>query len=207
MGQRKMKKVFMDANLTGFHRDTTIISIALTADTNETFYAELNDYDKAQIDKWTKENVIHNLLYAPPPKGQDEYWAWNKDNKVRMRGNKREVNRYLGDWFQALLGGPLSWVDYEKGEKPKEIKERSIEIWGYCFCYDWVLFNDLWGSSGMTAPKCLHYIPYDLAMFKSNIQNKGYLDLYEKGKKQNAFSATKAIQVCYKKLEKERLKR
>ena len=199
-----MKKIFLDMNLTGLHRDTTVISIGLVTDTNETFYAELNDYDRGQIDEWRKENVIHKLLYAPPLEGEEEYWAWNKNNKVRMRGNKQEVNRYLTDWFQALLGGPLSWIEYEKGKRPKEVKKSSLEIWGYSFSYDWVLFNDLWGSSGMTLPKCLHYIPFDIAIcLKSNIHSEGYLDLYEKAKSKNAFSAAKAIQVCYNNFKKE----
>lgn len=207
MKRNGLKKVFLDMNLTGWHRDTTVISIGLVADTNETFYAELNDYDKGQINEWTKENVIHNLLYAPPLKGEDEYWMWNKGNKVRMRGNKQDVNQYLSDWFQALLDGPKSFISYEEGTKPKEVVERSIEICGYNFCYDWVMFNDLWGSSGMGIPKCLHYIPFDIiTCLKLNIHHDEYLNSYEKAKKRNAFSAAKEIQRCYRKLKKETIR-
>jgi len=156
------KKVFFDMEFTGLHKDTTLISIGLIADTGETFYAELNDYDKAQVSEWVEENVIHKLRYAPPLKGQEEYWSWNKENCVSMRGNKQEVQKWLSDWFQSLLGGPLSWIKYKPYEKPVLVQHPLIELWGDCLAYDWVLLNDLWGSSGMTAPLCLYYIPFDI---------------------------------------------
>ena len=126
------KKVFFDTEFTGLHRDTTLISIGLIADTGETFYAELNDYDEVQVDDWVKENVIHKLLYAPPLKGKEEYLVWNKDNKVFMRGNKEEVRRYLSDWLQSILGGPMSWIHYKPYAKPITIQHPLIEMWGDC---------------------------------------------------------------------------
>ena len=200
-----MKKIFLDTNLTGLHRDTTIISIGLVTEKDETFYAELNDYDKAQINEWTKENIIHKLLYSPPLKGEDECWSWDNNNKVRMRGNKQEVERYLADWLQALLGGPQSWIDYQDSCKPKEVTKQSIEVWGYCLCYDWVLFIDLWGSLGLTIPRCLYPFPFDIATcLKTNSNREEYLGLYERAKKQNAFTAARAIQKCYDNLKNEK---
>jgi hypothetical protein len=54
-------KVFFDTEFTGLHQNTTLISIGLIAETGEAFYAELNDYDKNQIDNWLQINVIDNL--------------------------------------------------------------------------------------------------------------------------------------------------
>ena len=192
----------MDANLTGLHKDTTMISIGLVTENDETFYAELNDYDEVQVNEWAKENIIHNLLYSAPPEDQDEYWSWGENNKFQMRGKKQEVGRYLTDWFQALLGGPQSWVAYDAGHKPKEVTKQSIELWGYCLSYDWVLMNDLWGSVGMTAPRCLYHIPYDLATcLKIVTCPEEYLRHYEAS--ENALVAARAIQVWHMDLEKE----
>ena len=58
---KKKTKVFFDCEFTGLHQNTTLISIGLIAETGQTFYAELTDYDKSQIDEWLQTNVIDNL--------------------------------------------------------------------------------------------------------------------------------------------------
>ena len=55
-------KLFFDTEFTGLHKDTTLISIGIISEDERTFYAELTDYDKSQVDDWIKENVIDNLL-------------------------------------------------------------------------------------------------------------------------------------------------
>jgi hypothetical protein len=186
------KKVFLDTEFTGLHKDTALVSIGLITDTGETFYAELNDYDVTQVDEWLKENVICNLQYDPPLKGEEEYWTWDKNPNVRMRGNKQEVSRYLADWFQALLGGPLSWVDYGLDRSPSRIDKPLIEIWSDCLSYDWVLFNSLWGSA-FDIPKCIYYIPFDICtVFKlkgvdPDISREEYVSLSSSGNVTNIF--------------------
>lgn len=54
-------KVFFDTEFTGLHQNTTLISIGLVDENGQTFYAELTDYDKSQVDDWIQENVIENL--------------------------------------------------------------------------------------------------------------------------------------------------
>ena len=43
-------KIFFDTEFTGLHQNTTLISIGLIAETGQTFYAELTDYDRCQVD-------------------------------------------------------------------------------------------------------------------------------------------------------------
>jgi len=43
------------------HKNTTLISIGMVAENGQEFYAELNDYDKSQVDDWLSDNVISNL--------------------------------------------------------------------------------------------------------------------------------------------------
>ena len=59
----KTTKVFFDTEFTGLHQKTTLISIGLVSECGKTFYAELTDYDKSQIDKWLNDNVISNLMF------------------------------------------------------------------------------------------------------------------------------------------------
>ena len=42
-------KIFFDAEFTGLHQKTTLISIGFISECGKTFYAELTDYDKSQI--------------------------------------------------------------------------------------------------------------------------------------------------------------
>jgi hypothetical protein len=63
----KNTKLFLDTEFTGLHQNTTLISIGLIADTGDTFYAELTDYDPDQIDDWLQENVLNNLVLTDRP--------------------------------------------------------------------------------------------------------------------------------------------
>ena len=59
-----MTKLFLDTEFTGLHQNTTLISLALVADTGEEFYAESAWYDETQINAWLQEHVLANrLLY------------------------------------------------------------------------------------------------------------------------------------------------
>lgn len=54
-------KIFFDTEFTGLHKNTTLISIGLVTEDGRAFYAELNDYDKDQLDPWISKHVIDNL--------------------------------------------------------------------------------------------------------------------------------------------------
>lgn len=144
-------KVFMDLEFTGLHQGSTIISLGAIADSEKvpelihddrvegdgTFYAELNDYDKNQVDPWIKKNVINNLYsHTPVP----SLYYRNIDRKT-LRDN-------LEKWLNQLYS----------------IDGTPIEMWLDCYAYDWVLFCELWGGA-LNVPNCVHYIPRDLSTY------------------------------------------
>jgi hypothetical protein len=55
-------KLFFDTEFTGLHQNTTLVSIGIVSECGKSFYAELTDYDKSQVDDWLQKNVIDNLL-------------------------------------------------------------------------------------------------------------------------------------------------
>ena len=124
-----MLKVFFDTGFTELHQDTTLICIGLISERGDTFYAELNDYDESQCDDWIKKNVIASLRFTAPADDEDEHFMWSggaeKIKHVELRGNRKDIARYISDWFQDILGGPLSWVNYDKQVKPDEITKPS----------------------------------------------------------------------------------
>lgn len=54
-------KIFFDTEFTGLYQNTNLISIGITAENGQEFYAEIEDFDKKYISQWIKENVISNL--------------------------------------------------------------------------------------------------------------------------------------------------
>lgn len=164
----KPSKLFMDMEFTGLHKNTSLISIGIVADTGQFFYAEFTDYIKAQLNSWIIDNVINNLV-LPPSEPNANYFSWDKDNNAVMQGTHLEISKYISDWLQGILGGPMTWVAYES-ETPYAIKEPTLKMVVDCGAYDWVLFTDLFGTA-FDLPKCLYPYPED---FYTHLINFGY---------------------------------
>lgn len=190
-------KLFFDTEFTGLHKETTLISIGIIAEDGRTFYAELNDYDKNQVDDWIQNNVINNMIMLPPKEGEDEYYTAKRhsDNPigndlyksyiVQLRGSKEEVRIELVKWISQF---------------------EQVEIWSDCLSYDWVLFNDIFGHA-FNIPKNVYYIPFDICtLFKiKNIDpdiNREEFAEVKNGQKHNALWDAKIIKLCYEKLIK-----
>ena len=193
-----MKKIFFDTEFTGLHQNTTLISIGFISDCGKTFYAELNDNDKSQVDEWLQNNVIDKLIMSEPPIGEDEYYkaARANDNpvgndlynsySVQLRGNKEEIKKELERW--------LSQFD-------------QVEIWSDCLAYDWVLFNQIFGHA-FNIPKNVYYIPFDICtLFKMkgidpdiSREKYGCGEHYSEMPKHNALWDARVIKMCYEKL-------
>jgi 3' exoribonuclease, RNase T-like len=171
-------KVFFDTEFTGLQKDTSLISIGCVSEDGKTFYAELTDYNKDQIDEWLQENVIDNLLM----KERDDHYYYITDNQVLIKGNKEKVHRHLTGWLSQF---------------------KQVEIWSDCLSYDWVLFNDLYGHA-FNIPNNVYYIPFDICtLFKikgvdPDISREGFAEM--DGDKHNALHDAKVIKACYDKL-------
>ena len=176
-------KVFFDTEFTGLHQNTTLISIGLIAETGETFYAELTDYDKNQIDQRLQTNVIDNLIGLEP---------LGKPNVPIVL----PLNCYCGD-TKRIASDLKRWL----------AQWENVEMWSDCLSYDWVLFCQLWGHA-FNIPKNVYYIPFDICtLFKvqgidPDISREGFTGLEANGQKHNALWDAKVIKACYEKLVK-----
>ena len=173
-------KIFFDTEFTGLHQNTTLISIGLISECGKTFYAELTDYDKSQIDEWLQKNVIDKLIL------QDKLYGRNGDynkNECKYVGNLFETRLILSEWLSQF---------------------ESIEMWSDCLSYDWVLFCQLFGHA-FNIPKNVYYIPFDICtLFKvknidPDISRKDFSGLSNEIN-HNALSDAKMIKACYDKL-------
>lgn len=100
-------KIFFDTEFTGLHKETTLISIGLVSEEGTTFYAELIDYNKSQVDEWIQNNVIDNLLYNNID-SFSEVEPVPFEKSIRMKGDKETVGCMLRGWLQQF--DTIEWV-------------------------------------------------------------------------------------------------
>jgi hypothetical protein len=170
-------KIFFDTEFTGLHQNTTLISIGMVSENGKTFYAELEGYDKKQVDEWIQSNVINNLARSL---GELYYMA-----DSTSYGKSDVVARDLKKWLSQF---------------------EQVEMWSDCLSYDWVLFNQLFGHA-FNIPKNVYYIPFDICtMFKvrgidPDVNREEFSGLEAgKDRKHNALWDAQVIKACYEKL-------
>jgi len=54
-------RIYFDTEFTGLHKETTLMSIGLVDENGRTYYAELSDYNRSQVDGWIEDNVVSNF--------------------------------------------------------------------------------------------------------------------------------------------------
>ncbi len=151
--EKRITRCFFDCEFTGLHQGTTLISIGIISECGKTFYVELTDYDKSQIDDWLQKNVIDNLLMSEPKENEDEYFLATRhtDNpigndlyksySVQLRCDKKVLEVELGKWLYQF---------------------EQVEMWSDCLSYDWVLFCQIFGHA-FAIPQNVYYIPFDVS--------------------------------------------
>jgi len=83
----------------------------------------------------------------------------------------------------------------------------NVEIWSDCLAYDWVLFNNIFGTA-FDIPKNVYYIPFDLCTLMKlkgvdpDINREDFAMVIKKGAKHNALHDAIVIRACYERLEK-----
>lgn len=173
-------KIFFDTEFTGLHQNTTLISIGLIAETGQTFYAELTDYDKSQIDDWLQKNVIENLLNQSMLNN-----SYEGTENVRCKCDTPLLKLYLEQWLSQF---------------------EEVEIWSDCLSYDWVLFNQIFGHA-FNIPKNVYYIPFDICtLFQlqgidPDVNREDFADFKTNSRKHNALHDARVIRECFVKLQ------
>jgi hypothetical protein len=136
-----LKRLFLDTEFTGLTQNTTLISMAIVAESGEEFYAEFTDYDTSQVSDWVYENVIKQRFL-------DNTNQTNDLAKYHILGTRSQVTAGLRTWL-----GQFS---------PTGNSESFLQIWADVPHYDWVLFCELFGGA-LHVPKSIHYMPMDIA--------------------------------------------
>jgi hypothetical protein len=179
-----MTRIFLDTEFTGLHQKTTLISLAMVAETGEEFYAEFTDYDRTQLSGWLHENVLTKL--------------WLTHN---MDFEKASNGTYLTGDSTTIKAAMQKWLSQFEG----------IEFWADVMAYDWMLFCELFGGA-LNIPANIFFAPFDLATalrlnghIKPAGQFTGDISRYEfagvdSGKQHNALEDARVEKICLSKL-------
>ena len=185
--KKQLELFFFDLEFTGLHQKTTPISIGIQTSSGPSFYAEFTDYDKDQINDWLRENVISGLKLR-----DKEVGSFTTEDNIRcVKGDRELIKKEFLDWLEKF-------------------SDKSIEVWGDCLAYDWVLFNELFAdySNGYPSlPSNINYIPFDLCtLFKTNLIDPDInretfvgIKVPESEKHNSLFDAT-VIKWCFQKI-------
>ena len=136
-------KIFLDTEFTGLRQNTTLISLALVAETGEEFYAEFTDYDQEQLKQLLSDEETKPFFASLMSK------CWND----------------LPEKVSKKLNGP--YICSDKNKIAAAIKDwlgqfKLVEVWADVLAYDWVLFCDLFGGA-RHIPENIFFAPFDLA--------------------------------------------
>lgn len=192
----KRKKIFFDCEFTGLHQNTTLISIAFVADCGRSFYAELTDYDVAQVDNFLQENVINKLTTKGMNINHNITTEYMDINDKSNDGNAPYTS-YVGKVCQLKQELEVWFASF--GE--------DLEMWSDCLAYDWVLFNNIFGTA-FDIPKCIYYIPFDICTLFNlknidpDISREDFAGLTEtpSSYKHNSLFDALVIRTCYERL-------
>lgn len=200
-----MTKIFFDTEFTGLHQQTTLVSIGLISACGKTFYAELTDYDKGQVDEWLQHNVIDRLRFTDKitrSVGSWEHWPCVEESF----GNALAFTLADKDMSQFECIGPKEMVANRLQKWLSQFEQ--VQMWSDCLAYDWVLFNQLWGHA-FKIPQNVYYIPMDICtLFWSrgidpdvNREQFAFGEVLAemKAQKHNALWDARVIKACYEK--------
>ena len=131
-------KIFYDAEFTGLHKDTTLISIALVDEYGFALYAEFNDYDPKQVDEWIEENVLENTIHLR-----------RKSNNIKIKFDFETKCPHCEILFgskKTLRPIVLNWLS----------KYDNIELVSDVGHYDVVLLIDFLYGCALQSPICTY---------------------------------------------------
>ena len=204
-----MLNIYMDMEFTGLVQETTLISIGMVSESNDHFYATLNDYNPALIDEWITENVMKHLIH-PHDKSLrlhiEDGTGWHysifkkvladeekklKSLKINYNINKEECKSHITEWLNERLH--------------ENKHNEQIQIHCDTYAYDWVLFCELWGGA-LNVPKTIHYIPIDLSSYLHLCGEDPDINRLDfsgrEGTQHNALDDALTIKACFEKIRK-----
>lgn len=213
--------LYFDAEFTGLHKNTTLISLGIVAENGGKFYAEFTGFDTKQCDDWIRENVISNLFL---PELHADSTIIERVGEWKRKGYEIENLPTFSDAFGLVYSTAIIEDGTTKVFGDKEWISKHLKDWLSQFnfiqfvsdvChYDFVLLIDLFGSAWdlpeNVNPACVdinqeiarHYGISEKEAFDKS-REEIVLELCEKpveGKKHNSLYDAEVIKAIYEEI-------
>ncbi len=130
--------LYFDCEFSGLHKNTTLISIGIVAESGEKFYAECINYEESQCNDWIKENVLKHTI---------------------LGGNEKLSKSMSEDRNTTVVLGSKADIRYELGEWLKQFD--SVQFISDVCHYDMVLLIDIFGGA-FDLPESVSAVCHDL---------------------------------------------
>lgn len=188
-------KLFFDLEFTGLHKTTNIMSIGIISEDGKKFYAEINDYDKSQVNDWLEQNVI-------------KHFSFNYQNVAIPKMPVCMCNNYAcKQSFEDVRETLNTWLN----------QFDEIQFVSDVCHYDFVLMIDLISGHALDLPinisAVCHDINQDIAAYHKisdseafDLSREEFLinnSVHIKGEKHNALYDAKVIRAIYDIVNKE----
>lgn len=181
--------IYFDLEFTGLHQKTTLVSLGMVSDDNRSLYAEATDYDRSQVEPWLAENVLPRLFLVksdvPDLPLMTTPYSGGSPGSWTISGDRRQIGLFVSEWLE---------------------KFDSVEFWGDCLAWDWVLFCELFRGEDTAErlPRNVFYIPFDIATLMKvkgidpDISREEFSGIALA--KHNALDDARIIRACYERL-------
>lgn len=178
-------RLFLDCEFTGLHQFTTLISLGISSEPGEEFYAEFTDYDRRQDNDWLREHVFAHTRWLRH--GERGPLALQEGALTLCLGDGGFVREQLAAWLNRF---------------------PRIEMWADCPAWDWVLFCQLFGGASQI-PRHIFYLPLDLATLfvgrglspdTSRLHYSGLAPTGDTGQPHNALWDARVAKACHAQL-------
>lgn len=220
--------LYFDCEMSGLHKDTTLISIGIVAENGEKFYTEFSTYDTSQCNEWIEENVIKNLFLHYIPYTNEFGEKYGTGNcKATIDGKEYELGMCGIFEKNGLMEYPYKTVDgdttYVRGGEAyiclaleEWLKQfENVQFISDVCHYDFVLLIDIFGSAWDLPkninPSC-HDINQDIARYYKISEAEAFDKSREEivkelcgheieGRKHNALYDVEVIKVIYEEID------
>jgi len=204
-------KLYFDFEFTGLRQDTTPISFGIVSENDDSFYFEFADYDRTQLTRWIRTNVLPELVFKEVML-EDEATAMNLVEGMRSEEPPINLAIETEAGGQVTAGGIGTIKDCGQllccwlGEVVADADEACV-LYGDVPSYDAVLFDRL--RPVLEEHSVLDYIVRDLATaleladYDPDLERVVFVGYEGRGTRHNALEDARVIKACCERLAAE----
>ena len=141
--------IFMNIDMTGYNRKTTLISLALVDNNGRSFLGEFNDFSEKQFEQLSEEDKSAiEMITGRKCYNNDDLENVTTGKHWYVYGKRKDISKAVLEWFKF----------YEDNKK-------NIQLVGDTPSYEFVMLLDLLSDTSVNSYSCVPFLSrtiYDL---------------------------------------------